>query len=304
MELLSHMPSLSSLVGSKLADILWRTRSWKGKTLVIVAGTFMALLAIGIAFPAENAPDADPASANADTPRGETTTQTETVGTSQDETTTEAAPPAPPPPPLRVSRVVDGDTIDLDNGVTVRLVQIDAPEREGECYGRKAGAELRRLLPAGTKVRLVRDPSLDNTDRYGRLLRYVFEARQNINVTLLRRGAASVWFFDGDRGRYAAKFARTADQARAKERGAWGVCEASTNYLASWKTKVRPQPKPVAQPTSNCHPSYKGACLDPSAYDYDCAGGSGDGPAYTGFVRVVGDDEYGLDADDDGYGCE
>ncbi len=61
---------------------------------------------------------------------------------------------------------------------------------------------------------------------------------------------------------------------------------------------------PVAAPASNCHPSYKGARLDPSVSDYDCAGGSGNGPAYTGPVRVVSYDEYGLDSDGDGYGCE
>jgi hypothetical protein len=56
--------------------------------------------------------------------------------------------------------------------------------------------------------------------------------------------------------------------------------------------------------TSECDPSYSGACLDPYASDYDCEGGSGDGPSYTGAVAVVGDDHYGLDADGDGYGCE
>jgi hypothetical protein len=44
-------------------------------------------------------------------------------------------------------------------------------------------------------------------------------------------------------------------------------------------------------------------CLPPSS-DYDCAGGEGNGPAYTGTVRVVGYDIYGLDADGDGWGCE
>lgn len=52
-----------------------------------------------------------------------------------------------------------------------------------------------------------------------------------------------------------------------------------------------------------CHPSYD-PCLDPSQYDYDCEGGSGDGPAYTGTVTVSGYDEYGLDDDGDGIGCE
>jgi hypothetical protein len=55
---------------------------------------------------------------------------------------------------------------------------------------------------------------------------------------------------------------------------------------------------------SECDPNYSGACLDPYASDYDCEGGSGDGPEYTGLVTVVGEDHYGLDADGDGDGCE
>jgi len=52
-----------------------------------------------------------------------------------------------------------------------------------------------------------------------------------------------------------------------------------------------------------CHPSYD-PCLDPNSYDYDCEGGSGDGPDYTGYVTVSGPDDYGLDSDGDGTGCE
>jgi hypothetical protein len=53
-----------------------------------------------------------------------------------------------------------------------------------------------------------------------------------------------------------------------------------------------------------CDPNYTGACLDPSSPDYDCEGGSGDGPDYTGRVKVVGDDRFGLDRDGDGVACE
>ena len=60
--------------------------------------------------------------------------------------------------------------------------------------------------------------------------------------------------------------------------------------------------KPAPQPSSNCTPGYS-PCLPPAS-DYDCAGGTGDGPAYTGFVRVTGSDPYGLDSDGDGFGCE
>ena len=72
-----------------------------------------------------------------------------------------------------------------------------------------------------------------------------------------------------------------------------------------------PEPAPVKvlkQETaqseiSSCHPGYSG-CLNPNAGDYDCAGGSGDGPYYTGAVRVVGNDVFGLDRDGDGMACE
>ena len=53
-----------------------------------------------------------------------------------------------------------------------------------------------------------------------------------------------------------------------------------------------------------CHPSYKLKCLKPNASDYDCIGGSGNGPYYTGLVKVVGPDVFRLDADHDGWGCE
>ena len=56
--------------------------------------------------------------------------------------------------------------------------------------------------------------------------------------------------------------------------------------------------------SDNCHPSYEGACLLQGIGDYDCAGGSGNGPNYTGRVRVVGPDVFDLDRNNDGIGCE
>jgi hypothetical protein len=65
-----------------------------------------------------------------------------------------------------------------------------------------------------------------------------------------------------------------------------------------------PSPAPPAPPApSGCDPNYSG-CV-PIASDVDCAGGSGNGPAYVqGPVRVIGSDIYGLDNDKDGIGCE
>jgi hypothetical protein len=60
----------------------------------------------------------------------------------------------------------------------------------------------------------------------------------------------------------------------------------------------------AAKRPTKCHPSYTGACLDRYASDYDCIGGGGNGPKYTGLVKVVGPDVFRLDADHDGWGCE
>jgi hypothetical protein len=79
-----------------------------------------------------------------------------------------------------------------------------------------------------------------------------------------------------------------ADQARAEERERIEAAESED----------------AEAETNECDPNYSGACLDPYASDYDCAGGSGDGPEYTGPVTVVGEDRYGLDSDGDGYACE
>jgi beta-lactam-binding protein with PASTA domain len=60
--------------------------------------------------------------------------------------------------------------------------------------------------------------------------------------------------------------------------------------------------KPPA-PVQSCTPGYS-PCIPPGP-DVDCGGGSGDGPRYvTGPVRVTGSDPYGLDSDNNGYGCE
>ena len=62
------------------------------------------------------------------------------------------------------------------------------------------------------------------------------------------------------------------------------------------------EPAPPIEPADECHPSYE-PCV-PIASDVDCEGGSGNGPAYTGMVRVVGPDEYDLDRDGDGVACD
>jgi len=126
-----------------------------------------------------------------------------------------------------VERIVDGDTLVVRGGQRVRLVQIDSPEAGGECYAEAATRELGRLARPGLRIALELDPRLDRVDRYGRLLRYVHADGTNVNVELVRRGAATPWFYDGERGRYAAKLLAVVSGARRHARGMWGACRVS-----------------------------------------------------------------------------
>jgi resuscitation-promoting factor RpfB len=81
------------------------------------------------------------------------------------------------------------------------------------------------------------------------------------------------------------------------------VTKTPVNRVILVGTYVAPPPVVVQKPVSSCDPNYSG-CV-PIASDVDCAGGSGNGPAYvSGPVRVIGNDIYGLDRDNDGLGCE
>lgn len=231
-----------------------------------------------------------------------TTTETETEGDAGEAATTtveESAEPAI----FAVAQVTDGDTIRLRNGKRVRLVQIDAPElREGECYAKKSATALRSLLPRGTEVRLERDRRLDDVDQYGRLLRYVHKGEKNVNLALTQRGAASVWFFEGDRGKYAGKLLRATREARRTKKGLWRACSATLlDPFKAVTSKAPPKPPPPSEPTSppeDCAEGYD-PCL-PVTDDLDC----GEIDDSLKPVRVIGSDSYRLDSDNNSVGCE
>ncbi|MCS7007520.1 MAG: thermonuclease family protein [Gaiellaceae bacterium] len=139
----------------------------------------------------------------------------------------------------RVTGIVDGDTLVVSGGERVRLLQIDAPEEGGECYARAAARELARLAPPGAEVVLEVDPRLDRVDAYGRLLRYLRRDGANVNVALVRRGAAAPYFYRGERGRYAAQLIAALREARAAGRGMWRACWVSWSPTRQVETRPR-----------------------------------------------------------------
>ena len=201
-----------------------------------------------------------------------------------------------------VASIYDGDTLSLRDGRRVRLLQIDTPELgSGECYSRAARTALLSLAPTGRPVVLEIDPALDRTDRYGRLLRYVKRNGVNVNVELVRRGAAAPYFYRGDRGRYAASLMRAAHGAKAAKRGLWNACPSTVlDPVRAVSTGRSGPPTLTPPPTGKCDPNYAG-CIPPYPPDLDCADIRALGKAP---VRVVGSDPHRLDGDNDGVGCE
>lgn len=127
---------------------------------------------------------------------------------------------------VRVNRVIDGDTVVLADGRTVRYIGIDAPETGAtagiarECWADEATAANRALVE-GREVRLEKDTS--DTDRYGRLLRYVWIGDTMVNHELVVQGVATAKRYKPDTAR-AADLEAAQAEAKAATRGMWSMC--------------------------------------------------------------------------------
>jgi len=144
-----------------------------------------------------------------------------------------------------VGRVIDGDTIELAGGARVRYIGIDTPEMSGhrECYATEATAKNRELVE-GKRVALRKDVS--ETDRYGRLLRYVYlPTGEMVNATLVREGYAVASTFPPD-VMFADLFVELEREAREAARGLWGpACETPTTPTLTPIPNVTPGPDPA-----------------------------------------------------------
>jgi len=121
----------------------------------------------------------------------------------------------------KVTRVIDGDTIVIDSSQKIRYIGMNTPEIEtSECYATEA-SEINKNLVLGKEVRLEKDVS--ETDKYGRLLRYVYVGDTFINNELVKDGSAKVETVKPD-VKYESEFVTWQKFAKVNKLGLWGRC--------------------------------------------------------------------------------
>jgi micrococcal nuclease len=230
-----------------------------------------------------------------------TTTSSTTTSTTSAPTTTTTQ--APTEITALVVSITDGDTIRvrMPDGTEepVRLIGIDAPEPGGTGAG-EASSLLRDLID-GEEVTLTLDVS--DRDRFDRLLRYVWLGDRLVNEELVAAGVATARRYPPDTA-YAERLEAAEEEAQLLAIGLWTTTTTATTTTTSTTVLALVSPTTTSAPAEQCHPSYEGACVPVGVEDVDCLGGDGNGPYYVGRVKVVGWDEYRLDGDNDGIGCE
>ena len=163
----------------------------------------------------------------------------------------EQPPPPPPPPPspnpsacpnsvglcleTNVTRVVDGDTLDVETGLAIRLVLVDAPELS-ESGGPPARDYLTSLC-SGKPALVDEDDWQIGADPYGRVLAVVYCDGTNANAAMIASGYAQTYY---------------------------AFCAASEFGSAAWSGCSTPPPP------GDCDPSYPDVCIPPPPPDLDC----------------------------------
>lgn len=126
----------------------------------------------------------------------------------------------------KVTRVNDGDTIEIEGGQKLRYIGMDTPElydprKPVQCFGTEA-KEKNKELVEGKIVKLEKDVS--ETDKYGRLLRYVWVDNLLVNDYLVKEGYARISTYPPD-VKYQSLFSQSEKEARENKRGLWGKCD-------------------------------------------------------------------------------
>ncbi len=126
---------------------------------------------------------------------------------------------------FKVTRVIDGDTIEIEGGEHIRYIGIDTPEtvdprKPVQCFGLEASAKNKELVE-GKTVRLEKD--ITDRDKYNRLLRYIWVGDIFINLELVKQGFAYSYSYPPDI-KYQDQIVKAQQEARQAKRGLWSAC--------------------------------------------------------------------------------
>jgi micrococcal nuclease len=206
---------------------------------------------------------------------------------------------------LTVTKVVDGDTVDLSDGRRVRLLGIDTPEL-GEC-GYEQASRFARTTLLHQEVDVAADPTQDTHDQNGRALLYV-GAPVDYSIAVTRAGWARRYVVGDTPVRKDPQIAAAEQAAQAENAGIWGtLCAAPpTPTTTTTTTQQAPPPSDDDDPPARTSGSGNEAASPPApppapVRDRDCADFAGQAAAQA--ALVPGDPER-LDADNDGIACE
>ncbi|OGM03783.1 hypothetical protein A2124_00330 [Candidatus Woesebacteria bacterium GWB1_37_5] len=206
---------------------------------------------------------------------------------------------------IKVTKVIDGDTIRLENSETVRYIGIDTPEISGgrECFANESTAKNTELV-LGKEIRLEKDVS--ETDRYNRLLRYVWvplESGQGelfVNEYLVREGYATAVTYPPD-VRYSELFRAAEKDARDNNRGLWSKCVSGSEQDV--KLQVNTGDEKAKNDVTVIQSTGTADC---SSNKYNCIDFKIHAEAQSVFDSCGGasNDIHKLDSDGDGVACE
>jgi len=147
---------------------------------------------------------------------------------------------------IKVVKVIDGDTIKLENGETLRYIGIDTPEIKIKQNGRFAykpqpfSLEAKKLNEKLVKNKIVRiEFDVEKTDKYKRLLGYCFVGDTLVNKKLVEEGFAVIYTFPPN-VKYVEALVNAQENARKNAKGMWGVYKTiSADNAASCINQIR-----------------------------------------------------------------
>jgi len=198
----------------------------------------------------------------------------------------------------RVVKIVDGDTVTISRdgkNVTLRLIGLDTPEtvdprKPVQCFGKEASERMKHLL-SGKSVRLEKDASQGDLDKYGRLLAYVYVGEILVNKYMIAEGYGHEYTYNLPY-KYRDDFKQAERNAREKKKGLWadGAC---TNPSAQQSATT-----PAAATNSGQY--------ECSRNIYNCSSFASQSEAQAAFDSCGGSnsDIHKLDSDGDGEVCE